>query len=165
MTARTARVVVLGGAALAVLAVGAWTLSLNTALSDQPCNDAQTFPGVVVVIVSVAAFALGHVAGHLRDDGSADDPDALLDTPAPGRLTRHARLVLRSAVVVFLVLGMLVLVYETIGLTNAFGTRPITSYVRCGASRSPVRATLAAAGISTLAGHWLWYPRPRREVR
>jgi hypothetical protein len=160
MSSRKATVLVLGLSAAAILVIGGWTLTLTTALTDNPCNDAQTFPGVVVVVVSVACFALGHAAGHLRADPDAEPIPALR---LPSRLARHSRLVGRVAVAVFLLMALLVLVYETIGLTNAWGTRPITSYVRCGASRSPVRATLIAGTISMLVGHWLWYPNRGRH--
>jgi hypothetical protein len=159
---RKVTVLVLWLSVAAVLAVGGWTLSLTSALTDKPCNDAQTFPGLVVVVVSIACFALGHAAGRLRAD-PRDDPDSE-PGPAlhlPSRIARHSRLVGRVAVALFLFVALLVLVYETIGLTNAWGTRPITSYVRCGASRSPWLATLMAGIISMLVGHWLWYPRRR----
>jgi hypothetical protein len=136
--------------------------TLTSALTDQPCNDAQTFPGLVVVLVSLAGFVLGHKAGRMRADPRDDldaEPGPVL--PPHSRLARHSRLVGRVAVAVFLFVALLVLVYETIGLTNAWGTRPITSYVRCGASHAPLPATLAAGVVSMLVGHWLWYPRRR----
>ncbi len=159
---RRVPVLVLWAGVAGVLVVGAWTLSLTSALADQPCNDAQTFPGVVVVLVSIAGFVVGHAAGRLRAD-PRDDPDDEPDPVLPpgSRLARHSRLVGRVAVAVLLFVALLVLVYETIGLTNAWGTRPITAYVRCGASHAPVRATLMAGVVSMLVGHWLWYPRRR----
>jgi hypothetical protein len=151
---------VLALGAVVILVIGVGTLFATAALADDPCDGASTFPGVVVVSVSVLSFCLGHLAGHLRID-PRDDSEAVPSPALPPRLRSRARMVGRIAVSVLLFVGMLVLVYETVGLTHEFGTKPITSYVRCGASRSPVLSTLAAGAASFLVGHWLWYPARR----
>jgi len=161
---RTARVALLGLIAVLMVMIGGRVLLATRALAEQPCNANDSFPGWLIVVVCLATFGLGGGIGRLRDS-SADR-----DSVGPGALAiQGGRRALWNSVVIHLILTLLllsillVLAYETVGLRNPWGLRPITSYVRCAKTIDPWTTIVAASAVTLLAGHWLWHPTQRAE--
>jgi len=120
---RAGRVVALALLALGVAAAGARVLAATRTLAEQPCNADDRFPGLVIVAACVACFGAGHLSGHLRDSSRAGS------ARERGPAERNGRL-LHLVLAGFLLAVALILAYETVGLWNPWGLRPITSYVR-----------------------------------
>jgi hypothetical protein len=160
---RALRFTALGLLAVGVLAIGGRVFVATRALADQPCNANDAFPGLLIVVVCFVCFGAGRLAANLRDDGRNSyliGPQASL-VPERRRRRRNT-VVIQVILTLFLLCVVLALAYETVGLWNPWGLRPITSYVRCAKTVDPLTTTVAAGAASLLAGHWLWYPERRR---
>ena len=142
-----------------VVVLGVIVVHATFSLDQQPCNENDTFPGGLIVLAGAAALVTGHLSGHWRRV-----TDRRHRSPA-GRLRwLQTTRVLHGALAAFFAMGLVLLIYEAIGLNNPWGLHPITHYVRCAKTVSPGVTTAFTAAISFLCGHWLWYPdrRPRR---
>jgi ABC-type Fe3+ transport system permease subunit len=156
---RIVRFATLGLLALGVVGIGGRVLLATRALADQPCNANDAFPGLLIVIVCFVCFGAGRLVANLRDDGQNSylvGPGASLVQER--RRRRRNTVVIQVILTLFLLGVVLALAYETVGLWNPWGLRPITSYVRCAKTVDPLTTTVVAAAASLLAGHWLWYP-------
>jgi hypothetical protein len=156
---RTARFAVLGLLAIVVVGIGGRVLLATRALADQPCNANDAFPGWLMVVVCFASFGVGRLLVSLRDNGRNSYllGPGISSVPERRRRLRNA-VAIQIVLTLFLLCVVVALAYETIGLWNPWGLRPITSYVRCAKTVDPLTSTVAAAAVSLLAGHWLWYP-------
>lgn len=162
-TKRVLVLAVLVGMALLTLVVGGIVFWATFALADMPCNENDNFPGGLIVIVCGVCFVAGHFLGRWREVINREH------YPRSGRLLATRRwLSMRTSRTVHITLavlfglGIVLLVYESIGLRNPWGLHPITSYVRCAKTVNPGVTMLVASVLSFLLGHWLWYPQ-RRE--
>jgi hypothetical protein len=75
------------------------------------------------------------------------------------RHMRNAAIWVQAGLVVFLLLGAVLLGYETIALGDTSDHAPITYYVRCSFAVAKPATYLAAIVLSFILGHWLWSPR------
>lgn len=170
-TGRALRLGLLGGTAVALLGVAVWAAAGTHLLATLPCqNNADPLGrpvSTLFILGSVGAFVLGHVLGYHRDFSREEQLLPLVGAPLDLRPRRDpASLALHAALVVFLLLLVALLAYETwaFWLPDPSPRWPITSFVRC-AGRTHTIPTLGAAWLVTfLAGHWLWHPLRRRTA-
>jgi hypothetical protein len=79
------------------------------------------------------------------------------------RRWRNPAIWVQAGLVVFLLLGAVLLGYETVALGDTSRHAPITFYIRCSYAVEKPATVVAALVLSFIAGHWLW--GPRRGVR
>lgn len=156
---RTWRTVASGVAALFVIYLGIEVARAARSLSDSACqNPNPTLRGWQILLACVAFFTIGHYTATRR-------------APHHGvsAFTRshwwNGSLAVHTALAIFFACGFAALAYETVGVwaDNPWGLQPITTYVRCARSHNPVETMLIAVTLSFFAGHWLWFPRRRRD--
>lgn len=75
------------------------------------------------------------------------------------RRWRSPALWVQVGLVVFLLLGAVLLGYETIALADTSLHAPITYYVRCSYAVEKPATFIGALVVSFILGHWLWSPR------
>ena len=68
----------------------------------------------------------------------------------------------QAGLVLFLLLGAVLLGYETIALMDTSKHAPITYYIRCSYAVERPATFIAAWVIGFILGHWLWSPRRGR---
>jgi formate hydrogenlyase subunit 3/multisubunit Na+/H+ antiporter MnhD subunit len=161
---RAARIAVLALIAALAVGIGGRVLLAIGSLADQPCHADDSFPGWLIVVAGLTAFGVGGLLGRYRD-ASADLDRADPSTVAVDSRQRAVRnaVAIHLVITLFLLSVVLILAYETVGLRNPWGLKPITSYVRCAKTVDPWTTMLVAAAVSLLTGHWLW--PPTRRVR
>lgn len=151
--------------ALIVAAGGGYLVFLTfTELRESPCNANDSYSGWRIVLLAGGAFIAGHLFSRRHYDVTELDK-----MPAhPRRVT----LVTHGALAVFLACVAIILVYETVSLwnppgqdssPNPWGLHPITHYVRCAKSVSPIRTTIITMVVGFFVGHWLWPPQSRER--
>jgi hypothetical protein len=69
----------------------------------------------------------------------------------------------QAGLVLFLLLGAVLLGYETLALSSASGHAPITYYLRCAYAVEKPSTVAGVVAVSFILGHWFW--SPRRGVR
>jgi hypothetical protein len=79
--------------------------------------------------------------------------------PAQTRRLRNPAIWVQAGLVVFLLLGAVLLGYETIALGGPSEHAPITYYVRCSFAVAKPATYFGAIVVSFILGHWLWSPR------
>jgi fructose-specific phosphotransferase system IIC component len=79
------------------------------------------------------------------------------------RRWRNPAVWVQVGLVVFLLLGAVLLGYETIALGDSSKHAPITFYIRCSYAVEKPATFVGAVVVSFILGHWLW--SPRRGVR
>lgn len=77
----------------------------------------------------------------------------------PRRLRRNPAIWVQVGLVVFLLLGAVLLGYETVALGDTTAHAPITFYIRCSYAVERPATFIGALVLSFIAGHWLWGPR------
>jgi len=168
---RLLRLVLLGGAAAALLGFAGWAAIATHLLATLPCQNNSDPLGrpasTLFILGAFGAFALGHVLGHHRDFRREEHLLPLAGTPpVVGRRRDRTSLLLHLALSLFLLVVVVLLTYETwaFWLPDPSPRWPITSFVRC-ADRTHTVPTLAAAWlVAFLTGHWLWHPLRRRPA-
>ena len=65
----------------------------------------------------------------------------------------------QAGLVIFLLLGAVLLGYETIALADTGGHAPITYYIRCSYAVEKPATFAGVLAVSFILGHWLWSPR------
>jgi len=71
---------------------------------------------------------------------------------------RHPAIWVQAGLVIFLLLGAVLLGYETVALGGG-GHAPITYYIRCSYAVEKPATIAAVLAVSFILGHWLWSPR------
>lgn len=66
---------------------------------------------------------------------------------------------IQIGLVLFLLLGAVLLGYETIALGDTSEHAPITYYIRCSYAVEKPATFIGALVVSFILGHWLWSPR------
>jgi fructose-specific phosphotransferase system IIC component len=79
--------------------------------------------------------------------------------PVQKRRLRRPVIWVQAGLVLFLLLGAVLLGYETIALGDTSVHAPITYYVRCSFAVAKPATYLGAIVMSFILGHWLWSPR------
>ena len=164
--ARRARAGFLGGALVVILGLVGWSvfrLQVHAACSVDPIDGVTSF---ALLSVSIGGFVGGHLlAGWLEASTAGWEPDRrpAAGGPLRSRLeaaagSRTARLVVQSALVLFLLLSVALLAYEALALADTSANWPITYYVRCFAHANAWAAGIGALAICSLLGQWVWYP-------
>jgi hypothetical protein len=69
----------------------------------------------------------------------------------------------QAGLVLFLLLGAVLLGYETIALSDTSQHAPITYYIRCAYAVEKPATVAGVVAVSFILGHWFW--SPRRGVR
>jgi hypothetical protein len=77
----------------------------------------------------------------------------------PPRRLRHPAIWVQAGLVIFLLLGAVLLGYETMALGDTSGHAPITFYIRCSYAVEKPATIAAVLAVSFILGHWLWSPR------
>jgi fructose-specific phosphotransferase system IIC component len=75
------------------------------------------------------------------------------------RRWRNPAIWVQVGLVVFLLLGAVLLGYETFALADSSAHAPITYYVRCSYALEKPATFVGAVVVSFILGHWLWSPR------
>jgi fructose-specific phosphotransferase system IIC component len=75
------------------------------------------------------------------------------------RRLRSPAIWVQAGLVVFLLLGAVLLGYETIALADTSEHAPITYYIRCSYAVEKPATFVGALVLSFIVGHWLWSPR------
>ena len=78
---------------------------------------------------------------------------------APGRRLRNPAIWVQAVLVFFLLLGAVLLGYETIALSDSSAHAPITFYIRCAYAVEKPATFAGVLAVSFILGHWLWSPR------
>ena len=78
---------------------------------------------------------------------------------ASRRRLRNPAIWVQAGLVVFLLLGAVLLGYETIALGDASQHAPITYYIRCAYAVEKPATIAGVVVVSFILGHWLWSPR------
>jgi hypothetical protein len=76
----------------------------------------------------------------------------------PPRL-RHPAIWVQAGLVIFLLLGAMLLGYETMALGDTSAHAPITFYIRCSYAVEKPATIAGVLAVSFILGHWLWSPR------
>jgi fructose-specific phosphotransferase system IIC component len=79
--------------------------------------------------------------------------------PSAQRRLRHPAIWVQVGLVVFLLLGAVLLGYETLALADTSKHAPITFYIRCSYAVERPATFIGAIVVSFILGHWLWSPR------
>jgi hypothetical protein len=77
----------------------------------------------------------------------------------PPRRLRHPAIWVQAGLVIFLLLGAVLLGYETMALGGTSGHAPITFDIRCSYAVEKPATIAAVLAVSFILGHWLWSPR------
>lgn len=77
----------------------------------------------------------------------------------PRRRLRNPAIWVQAGLVVFLLLGAILLGYETIALGDTSAHAPITYYIRCSYVVEKPATIAGVLVVSFVLGHWLWSPR------
>jgi hypothetical protein len=77
----------------------------------------------------------------------------------PPRRLRHPAIWVQAGLVIFLLLGAVLLGYETMALGGTSEHAPITFYIRCSYAVEKPATIAAVLAVSFILGHWLWSPR------
>ncbi len=77
----------------------------------------------------------------------------------PRRRLRNPAIWVQAGLVVFLLLGAILLGYETIALGDTSVHAPITYYIRCSYVVEKPATIAGVLVVSFVLGHWLWSPR------
>jgi hypothetical protein len=77
----------------------------------------------------------------------------------PPRRLRHPAIWVQAGLVIFLLLGAVLLGYETVALGDTGAHAPITFYIRCSYAVEKPATIAAVLAVSFILGHWLWSPR------
>ncbi len=159
------------GLTLLLPGIAVWTLFATRGMSTEPCGwPDPPFRGPIHPLIIVGAcglsFLAGHLFGYVRDSRhepiertrhSIQPGDAILALDTKRSL--QGSLLMQSFVSLFLVIVVVLLVYETVSLIRFPRLWPITYYVRC-ANVVDAGWTLAGAClVCALAGHWFWHPK------
>lgn len=75
-----------------------------------------------------------------------------------GRL-RNPAIWVQAGLVIFLLLGAVLLGYETIALGDTSEHAPISFYIRCSYAVEKQATIAGVLAVSFILGHWLWSPR------
>jgi len=77
------------------------------------------------------------------------------------RMRRVARpaIWVQVGLVIFLLLGAVLLGYETMALGDTGQHAPITYYIRCSYAVERPATFAGVMAVSFILGHWLWSPR------
>jgi hypothetical protein len=170
-------VVLLVGAFLAfqktqVLPPATCTLDLH----GLPVADADKgLPNHLFVVLGFVAILTGHVFGRFRNTRWY----RLIYAQGPRAFDAHNRALFTLAMAIVFIGVFCALFYEALGVLRVpQGTilQPITYYVRCAIhydmhpnpavpseTEFPLLTVLLVVSFCFLFGHWLWYPRSRRE--
>jgi fructose-specific phosphotransferase system IIC component len=79
--------------------------------------------------------------------------------PRGHRRLRNPAIWVQTGLVLFLLLGAVLLAYETIALADTSKHAPITYYIRCSYVVEKPATFIGAIVVSFILGHWLWSPR------
>lgn len=79
--------------------------------------------------------------------------------PRPKGRLRNPAIWVQMGLVVFLLLGAVLLGYETIALGDTSKHAPITFYIRCSYAVEKPATFIGALVVTFILGHWLWSPR------
>jgi fructose-specific phosphotransferase system IIC component len=79
--------------------------------------------------------------------------------PLPKGRLRNPAIWVQMGLVVFLLLGAVLLGYETIALGDTSKHAPITFYIRCSYAVERPATFIGALVVTFILGHWLWSPR------
>jgi fructose-specific phosphotransferase system IIC component len=79
--------------------------------------------------------------------------------PLPKERLRNPAIWVQMGLVVFLLLGAVLLGYETIALGDTSEHAPITFYIRCSYAVEKPTTFIGALVVTFILGHWLWSPR------
>ena len=77
----------------------------------------------------------------------------------PRRRLRNPAIWVQAGLVIFLLLGAVLLGYETLALANTSAHAPITYYIRCSYAVEKPATIGGTLALSFILGHWLWSPR------
>jgi hypothetical protein len=77
----------------------------------------------------------------------------------PRRRLRNPAIWVQAGLVVFLLLGAILLGYETIALGDTSAHAPITYYIRCSYVVEKPATIAGVLVVSFVLGHWFWSPR------
>jgi hypothetical protein len=77
----------------------------------------------------------------------------------PRRRLRNPAIWVQAGLVIFLLLGAVLLGYETIALGDTSEHAPITFYIRCSYAVEKQATIAGVLAVSFILGHWLWSPR------
>jgi hypothetical protein len=77
----------------------------------------------------------------------------------PPRRLRNPAIWVQAGLVIFLLLGAVLLGYETMALGDAAKHAPITFYIRCSYAVEKPATIAGVLAVSFILGHWLWSPR------
>jgi len=181
---RYGRLVVSQIAALTLVFTSGWYLSrIHDVLSRDTSPAACVSAGQLLTtlghdarlaVASVCFFFIGGLLAHF------DVPSAVETAPqktAENLLVKHSApasndmvrstIVVQAALVLFLLVGVGLLGYETWAVNSSHGEPPaywpITWYVRCAAALDRNVSLVIASLVSFLVGHWLWYRPARRQ--
>jgi len=72
---------------------------------------------------------------------------------------RNPAIWVQAGLVLFLLLGAVLLGYETIALADTGDHAPITYYIRCAFAVEKPATIAGVVAVSFILGHWLWSPR------
>ena len=72
---------------------------------------------------------------------------------------RNPAIWVQAGLVFFLLLGAVLLGYETIALADTADHAPITYYIRCAYAVEKPATIAGVMAVSFILGHWLWSPR------
>ena len=78
---------------------------------------------------------------------------------APRRRLRNPAIWVQTGLVIFLLLGAVLLGYETLALGETGAHAPITFYIRCSFAVEKPATFAGVLAVSFILGHWLWSPR------
>ena len=84
--------------------------------------------------------------------------------PIQRRRLRNPAIWVQVGLVVFLLLGAVLLAYETIALADTNAHAPITYYIRCSYQVEKPATFIGSIVMSFILGHWLWSPRRGRKA-
>lgn len=71
----------------------------------------------------------------------------------------HPAIWVQTGLVIFLLLGTVLLGYETMALGDTSQHAPITYYIRCSYAVEKPATFAGVMAVSFILGHWLWSPR------
>ena len=77
----------------------------------------------------------------------------------PRRRLRNPAIWVQAGLVIFLLLGAVLLGYETLALGETGAHAPITFYIRCSFAVEKPATFAGVLAVSFILGHWLWSPR------